>query len=268
MTKPTQRQQALIDALTRTLQNDGRIESLWLSGSLASEDGDAWSDVDVTAAVAEDALAGAVADYAKDLSAIAPTAHSMTVYGRVVSAVTTDWARFDILFLTPGELAGRDPGTHRKLFARAGAAEPAGAAPAPRGASAAEIEALAREFLRVLGLADVMMNRRTFVTGVDGAMLLRNMLIDAMLAEMGRGRGERSVKRVTDMLSAEQIATLEALPPLAANAESLAAFNRACAALFLPRAKALCTQLGAAWPAAFEAATRGHLQRTLGWDLD
>src|SRR5262245_61361495 len=102
---PLPAQQALIAAVTRALEADARIESLWLSGSLAQGAGDAWSDVDVTAAIADEALPGAVADYAKDLSAIAPVVHVLTVFGRVVSAVTPDWTRFDILFVTPKELA-------------------------------------------------------------------------------------------------------------------------------------------------------------------
>lgn len=264
---PNLAQQRLIDAAAHALRADPRIESAWLSGSLATGMGDDWSDVDIVAVVAQDALPAAVAAYAADISAISRAVHSFTVYGRIVSAVTPAWERLDLLFVTPAELAARDAGAHRRLFAREGAAAPRAQAPAPRPATAAELETIVREFLRVLGLGDVMVNRRAFVTGLDGSMLLRGMLIDLMLAENGRARSERSVKRVTDMLDAEQIVALEALPAVAAEPTSLAAFNRACAGLFLPRARALCAKLGGTWPQAFEDATRAHLKRNLDLDI-
>ena len=267
MPAPTPAQQALIDAAKRTLQSDPRIQSAWLSGSLASGEGDEWSDVDLIAVTEEGALPGVLRDYGGDFSSIASAVHSFTLFGRVVSAVTADWGRLDILLLTPAELATRSPDTTRQLFARAGAAVPEGSVPAPRAATDAEVAGLIREFIRVLGLAPVVVNRGDYVIGVDGAMLLRTMLIDLMLAEQGRSRSERSVKRVTQMLSAEQIGALQALAPIAANRNSLIEAHRALAALFLPRAKALTEQRGIAWPADFEAATRTHLSRALELDL-
>lgn len=267
MPVPTPAQQDLIDAARRALEGDPGIESVWLSGSLASGEGDQWSDVDLVAVTAEGGLPGVVAGYGGDLSSIASAVHTFTLFGRIVSAVTADWRRLDILFLTPAELATRPPNATRQLFARPGAAVPAGAAPAPRPAADAELAALIREFIRVLGLAPVVVNRGDHVIGVDGAMLLRTMLVDLMLAEQGRSRSERSVKRVTQMLSAEQIGVLQALPPIAANRNSLIEAHRALAALFLPRAKALAEQRAIAWPAEFEAATRAHLKRALDLDL-
>ena len=41
---PTTAQQALIDDVVRTLQADARVASLWLSGSLGKQQGDAFSD--------------------------------------------------------------------------------------------------------------------------------------------------------------------------------------------------------------------------------
>lgn len=258
---------ALADAATHALKADPRIESVWLSGSLALDEGDEWSDVDLTAVAAQEAIPALVAAYAANLSAIANTVHAFTVYGRIVSAVRADWERFDILFLTPSELKARPAASMRLLFARDGAEKPAGETPPPKPASAAEIQALICEFLRILGLGPAALGRRDHVIAVDGAMLLRTMLIDLMLAENGRGRSERSVKRVPQMLNAEQTRVIEALPPLAAERESLLAFNRAIAAVFLPRAKAVAARDGVTWPEAFEVATRAHLKRTLDVDI-
>jgi predicted nucleotidyltransferase len=267
MAMPAPAQQDLIDAAMRALEGDPRVESVWLSGSLATGEGDEWSDVDLIAVTEEGALPGVLEDYGTDFSSIASAVHLFTLFGRIVSAVTADFGRIDILFLTPAELATRPPGGLRQLLARPGAAAPAGPMPAPRAAADAEVASLIREFLRVLGLAPVVVNRGDYIIGVDGAMLLRTMLVDLMLAEQGRSRSERSVKRVTRMLSAEQIGVLQALAPIAATRNSLLEAHRALAALFLPRAKALADQRKIAWPADFEAATRAHLKRALDLDL-
>lgn len=264
---PNAAQQALIDAATHALSADPRIDSVWLSGSLASGEGDDWSDVDLVAVAAQEALPQVVVAYGADLSAIARTVNIHTVFGRVVSAVRDDWERFDILFLTPTELKARPAASLTPLFTRDGVEKPEGETPPPRPASAAEIEGVVREFLRILGLLPVALGRRDHVIAVDGAMLLRTMLVDLMLAENGRGRSERSVKRVPQMLNAEQTGLIEALPSLAANRNSLLAFNRAIAGVFLPRAKALAKRDGVAWPEAFEAATRAHLKRTLDLEI-
>lgn len=257
-------QQSLIDVLTRALEADPRIESVWLYGSIARGVSDPWSDVDLVAVVAESALASVVKAYSGDLSAIANIVHSQVLYGRLIHAVTVDWARFDITFVAPAELGPRDTGAHQRLFARDGAAAPAGAAAPVRAATATDIEALSREFIRVLGLAPVGFGRCDFVMLLEGGVLLRTMLIDLMLAETGRARSERGAKRLTDMLTPAQIEVLESLPPLIATRDSAFAFNLTLAKLFLPRAKALASKLGATWPTAFEEATRTHLQRALG----
>lgn len=257
-------QQALIDRLVAVLSADARIESVWLYGSLARGEGDAWSDVDLVAVVAEDVLSAAVREYGSDLSAVAEIVHKQVLFGRIIHAVTEEWGRFDLTFATPAELAPRDAGAHVRLFAREGAAAPAGGAPPVRAATVAEVEALIREFLRVIGLAPVGFGRADYILLLDGGVLLRTMIVDLMLAENGRARSERGAKRLTQMLTPAQIATLEELPPLLATRESAWAFNVAAARLFLPRAKALAAKLGVPWPTAFEDATRAHLQRALG----
>jgi len=267
MAEFTPEQQALIAALSSALGADPQIESLWLAGSLGASDGDAWSDVDLVATAPADRIAPLLAHYAATPPLVVGIVHSFTLYGRLLSAVTADWQRFDLLFVTPEELAKRDAAAHTPLFVRANATRPAGAAQTVRAAPDEELAAGVREFLRLLGLAPVMFGRAHYITGFDGAMLLRGMLIDLMLAENGRARSERSVKRVTDLLSPVQCAALVALPHLAANRESLLTYNAELAALYLPRARALLAARGLEWPEAFEAATRRWLKATLDLDI-
>ena len=89
-------------------------------------------DVDILA-LTPAGRAGEVAKrYAADLSAIAPAVLVMTLYGRVVSAVTDDWRRFDLSFVEPAELSRYDRDRLAALFNRTGHEPPAGNTPPHR----------------------------------------------------------------------------------------------------------------------------------------
>ncbi len=266
MTTPTQ--QSLLDAIVRVLSADGRIQSAWLTGSLGSGRGDAFSDVDVTAVVPDAEFDAVLKDYKADLSAIAPVVHSY-VHGfdRVVSSVTEDWRRFDLTFLKPAEFAAMPMGEIKPLFNRGTPEKPVPAAPPPYVPKAARIEQIVREFLRVLGLAPVAMGRGEYLASLDGVGLLRRMIIDLMQEKNGIGPVRGSALHVNAHLTPEQRHALEALPPLSADRESLLAMNRALWRIFRPLAQELCVQTAAPWPSAFEDATRRHLARAIGLEI-
>ena len=75
------------------------------------------------------------------------------------------------------------------------------------------------------------------------------------------------VKRLNGYLTTEQRATIEAMPPPGANSAEIVGANLALARIFLPLAREMIGRAGGAWPAALEAATGAHLQRTLGVSL-
>ncbi|HXC54374.1 MAG TPA: hypothetical protein VNU97_03700 [Rhizomicrobium sp.] len=266
MTTPAQ--QSLLDAITRVLSTDARIESGWLSGSLGKGAGDEFSDVDVTVVAAEPGFDAVLKTYTADPSAIAPVVHTFVHgYDRVVSSVTQDWQRFDLTFLKPAEFAAMPLGELKPLFNRGTPEKPAPAAPPPHTPQAARIEQIVREFLRVLGLAPVAMGRGEYLASLDGVSLLRRTIVDLMQEKNGIGPVRGSALHVNVHLTGEQRRMLEALPPLSATRESLLAMNQALWRIFRPLAQALCAQTGATWPAAFEAATRRHLARTLQLDI-
>jgi len=66
---------------------------------------------------------------------------------------------------------------------------------------------------------------------------------------------------------AEMRAELAKLPPLSADRASVIETSRAFAAIFLPRARRLASDIGMAWPTDFEEATRRHLKRGLGLEI-
>jgi predicted nucleotidyltransferase len=69
---PTAAQQSLIEAITRALERDSRVESAWLSGSLGRGAGDEFSDVDIVAVVQGDPSATCT-EYRDRLGEIAET---------------------------------------------------------------------------------------------------------------------------------------------------------------------------------------------------
>lgn len=261
----TPAQQSLADTITRVLSADARLESAWLGGSLGKGAGDAYSDVDVTIVVPEPAFDAALKDYRSDLSAVAPVVLTF-VHGfdRVVSAVTQGWQRFDLTFVKPAEFAAMPMGAVRPLFNR-GTSERAPSPVVPYKATAQRVLQLTNEFLRVIGLTHLGIGRGEYIALQGGTQLLRQMTLDLMFEKNGASQGVRgSALHVNAYLTPDQRKALEAIPAVTATRESVLAAGEALAAIFLPLAKELATATGATWPAAFEAATRDHLARSIG----
>lgn len=260
-------QRETLAAIRRVLDADPEIEAAWLSGSLGRGSGDTFSDVDVLALVASSAAQVGLR-YAREIDAIAPPALVMPLFGgRVLSVVTNEWQRFDLTFVEPADLA-RFSAAHLTVLFNRGPHAPSEAAPPPYQPSPEVVTRLVNEFLRILGLLVVGTGRSEHILGLTGCELLRRLLVDLMLEENGLGPADRGgALHLNRLLADEQRLALEGLAPVAATREGILASDLEIAALFLPRARELAAQVGATWPAAFEEATRRHLQRHLGLTL-
>src|SRR5690349_17944319 len=93
----------LIARIRAALEADSRVDGAWLSGSRGRGEGDAFSDVDVTILVEEDDIAACVAEYSGGKSPLGPALWRKVLFGRIVTAVTPDWERYDLLFVTEAE---------------------------------------------------------------------------------------------------------------------------------------------------------------------
>jgi predicted nucleotidyltransferase len=260
----TEAQQALAERLARVLEEDPRVLSVWLTGSLGQGKGDRWSDVDILAVVPPDDLRPCLDTYGGEHPDLPATVLKREIYGRIITAVTPAWDRYDISFVLPPEFARMD-GAGLKPLAGDVARPPAH--PPPKEARTPAIEPLIVEFLRVLGLAPVAFGREEWLVVQQGIELMRNMLIDLMLAEEGISRADRGAKRLNEFLTAEQRAILESLDPPATRRDALLAANRTLARLFLTRAKPLAARAGVSWPEALETATRKHLEAELSLEI-
>lgn len=262
----TPAQSALLDRLTKTLGQDPRIQALWLHGSLAHGGGDAWSDIDLVAQVDAADQAGCLKDYGGPQPGLPERVHTLEVYGCIVNSVTTTWERFDIVFLPETQIRRTYGAELKPLSGVAVQLDPKPDVEAD-GGTAARVEALILEFLRVLGLGPVAVGRGEWIVGQQGHSLLRDMTVNLMLEGNGVPRSARGAKRLNVYLTPEQQAALEAITPPAANRESLLESQAAIGRLFLSEARPVAARMGIAWPEAFEAATRRHLKAELSLDI-
>jgi len=264
----TEEQQALVDALVACLEREPGIEALWVAGSLGAGHGDAYSDVDLLALAGPDGWAALSAKLQSDLvPALDVVLLNPLFGGRVLNAVTADWGRFDITLVERDGLARYDARVLTPLFNR-GDAGPPTKADVPYRTSPERLTAMASEFLRVLGLAPVSLGRKEYVLALTVIDIQRRAIVELMHEENGlapdkRGGALHPNRHLTD----EQKAALAALPHVIAEPESIAAGDLALARLFLARARPFAERIGAAWPQAFEEATRKHLRQTLGWEI-
>ena len=95
---------------------------------------------------------------------------------------------------------------------------------------------------------------------LSGLDHLRRMTIDLMMEENAVPPARRGgVLKRYPFLRADQRAGLTSIPAAGADRDSVIAAYENFARVFIPRAKALCTRIGAPWPETFEIATRAYL---------
>jgi hypothetical protein len=87
-----------------------------------------------------------------------------------------------------------------------------------------------------------------------------------MLAENGVRKTD-GAKRLNRYLTAEQIAAIEAIPPVGSDPGQLVEAHAAIAREYLTRARRLVALLGGSWPGEFEQASLDLWRRELGIDL-
>lgn len=260
----TARQQDLIDRIRVFLLGDSRVDAAWLAGSLGWGGGDAFSDVDILALAGSGTALEVSRSIAERLSAIVrPVLVNRLHGGRVLSVVTAEWDGFDITVVEENDLSQYDATRLTTLYNRSG--KTASVRPeSPYQVAPETLLALVNEFLRILGLTVVVVGREEYALALSGIEHLRRMTFELMLEENAIPPWRRGgALHRNPLLTAEQQAQFQSVPPLLAERSSILEGHRAFAAVFLPRAKRLAARIGMAWPQEFEAATRTHLESKL-----
>lgn len=253
-------QSALLDRLVAVVEQVPGVEAIWLSGSLAGGEGDEFSDVDLHAAINGEAPGDELElwrDVARSAGAVFARA-TPGPRGILVNAVTGDGSRFDLVIHASSHLSQGLAGPIRPLRDNAGLLAAVPISTAQAGPGPGQVTAWTEEFLRSLLLLSVVGPRGEWISAEIGSLWMLSLLKDLMLAENGEA-GAGSALRLGRRLNEEQRAVLLRLPPLTANERDVTRFQAALANEFLPRARRLCRQLGAAYPEEFEAAVRRRI---------
>lgn len=266
----TPQQRALTDRVTAVLAGDDRVIAAWLTGSLGRSGGDRFSDVDVWAVVD----AAQVDAFAGEWQGLSERVHRAVLTMRLghgssvtVSQVGEGYTRLDVTVTPPDAVPDRARDAVTLLFDRGGLHDQLGPPAAPRRPGPERVAALTREFLRVLGLLPVAVGRDELAVAAGGAGLLRAMLLDLVREEAVPAHPTGAL-HLNQAISEDRGRMLTSLPPLEATRASVVAFHIACADRFLPLARRLSEETGAAWPDALERAVAGHLNRELGIELE
>jgi hypothetical protein len=257
----TAAQQSLIADITRLLEAEPAVEAAWLAGSLGLGQGDRFSDVDVVALVSNGHATAVSSSLGSKLSSIKTAVLvNVSFAGRVLNVVTDTWDRYDITILEIPDLMRYNARDLREIFNKSGRAPPA-RPDMPYQVAPDALLKLVQEFLRVLGLAVIVVGREEYVLALSGIDHLRRMTLDLMLEENGVAPWKRGgALHRNPFLTEEQRDVLVSVPPQSATRESVIQAHSAFAAIFLPRAKKLASCVGMAWPMELEDATRRSLR--------
>ncbi|WP_299731625.1 nucleotidyltransferase domain-containing protein [uncultured Tateyamaria sp.] len=259
--------QHVIDTLTAALADAPGIEALFLSGSYATGLADAYSDIDFVM-VAQDGAIDAVAALWRD--AVAQTGEIVLWWDRatvpvLINAITADWTRTDVIILKPEQMGHHTQAGLKPLFDHSGIYSGLQEAPAPATPNPQRFRYQVEEFIRLLGLLHLAAGRAEYINGVLGVFHLRNALVELMIEETAApNRG--GVLHLNRLISAEQKAVLEALPPPVPTYKGMVAAHLAYAQAYLPRARRRAAAIGVDWPERFEEVTWARLKDTL--DID
>lgn len=257
--------QDVIATLKDALIDVPEIRALFLSGSYGNGRADEFSDIDFVL-VSNDGASDATAKIWRD--AVSQTGEIVLWWDRttapvLINAITADWTRTDVIMLKPDQLGAQTQHALAPVFDHDGLYDGL-AAQAPKIAqSPAKFLYEVQNFIRILGLMHLAVGREEYINGVLGTFLMRNALVELMIAETDApDRG--GILHLNRLITAEQKAVLTALPAAVPTREGMVAAQMAYAAEYLPRARKMAMTLGVEWPERFEAVTWAKLDETLG----
>jgi hypothetical protein len=257
----------LLERATAVLSADARVRALWVGGSLARGDADAYSDLDLIATVADadfDALLGTWRDW---LAKITPTvlARQVPFLPSIIYSLTPTCERLDVV-LERVSAVRSSRYARVAVFDRDGLDRERPPAPPPAPPDRAKVEIAIEEPLRYLALLPAALGRGELLLAQEGYGHMRRRISELYL-ELNAPLPTTGVKHWRDKLSAEQYALLESLPWPAATREALIAANLELGRALLREARPIAEKLGVPWPTELERAVRAHLERELGVTL-
>ncbi|MBM4336747.1 MAG: hypothetical protein FJ108_12685 [Deltaproteobacteria bacterium] len=259
---------ALFERAASVLAADPRVRAVWVSGSLARGDADAFSDLDLLVAVADAEFDSFAASWRSWLAQITPTvlAREIPFLRGSLYSLTPDCERLDVVLERVSALAVSPFRTREVVFDRDGldarVPKPAPASGPDRAKLASAIE----EPLRYLALLPAVLGRGELLLAQEAFGHLRRRISELFL-EANAPLPTTGAKHWRDKLSAEQYAVLESLPWPEATREALVEAHLAAGRALLAHGRPIASKLGVSWPEPLERAVREYLLRELGVSL-
>jgi hypothetical protein len=199
---------------------------------------------------------------------IAPTVWKRRLPGplgeAILSAITSEYLRFDIVVQSDVDRKPRSLEAAELLFDKDGVADDFTLTRSASSDPFADLPYLVEDFIRLVGMLPIVVERDDLPIGMEGQMGLQSMLISLLLLENGIDRMAGGKRHVAAYLDDEQQNVLADVPVLAPTMASVIEGRVAYARLFLPRARRLMEAHGQLYPDEFELATRRHLLERLG----
>ena len=257
--------------LSAALSNQPAVRALWLHGSLARDQADRFSDIDLVALIADVrlSLAGSSIEtlLATEFEFVLVRNHGDEDH-RLLNFVTDEWKRFDLSIFSADAIRRSNLRGLRTIFDKDGLDLPVGhGEPMKREVTAEQVDFVVSEFIRVLGLLPVVVHRGDLVGAVSGSGLLREHLITLLQYEL-TGQVMTGALSQTTSLSPAATSALLGLPVLRAEESLILDFNRSCWEIFIQFGPRITQQYRAEWPTGLVDAVRSRLARDLGMEFD
>jgi predicted nucleotidyltransferase len=250
-----QRYGALYERLCGVLEADPRVASVGLSGSLASDTADEWSDLDVAVVAHPEHHASLLADWPTWLAEITPTVFARTTIAPfIVNALTVDGLTLDVAIWS-GRAFNVPPPT-QYVVGQLSNAKYDTIELALEYAVEEQLRGLAGPFISLL-------KREEHVRHLTGVSHLIGLLTIVFLAETNRAQPG---KRWNDTFTAEQRNAIACLPAVRATQADLTAFGLGIGELIVTRARLLYPGCDLVWPSALANVAASRLRSELEID--
>lgn len=267
MTSHVTRQWEIAEEVRAMLENSDVVRGLWVGGSLARNDADRLSDVDLLLLVEGEAPS----EFADGLERLIGEAFEPVLVRRrgdaefqLLNVVMRGWERLDFGVYNASSITKVKLSAAVELFCRdCSGADGLSLQASPQGAEARDVEWTLSEFVRILGLLPVVLYRCDLVGAVTGSAALRQLLV-TLLRFQSSDVPVRGALNQQARLTTEDAELILSLPSLAADRQRIVHFNHACWLIYLASGPSIAARHNLRWPAELVSAVSSHLQRELG----
>ncbi|MEM7723775.1 MAG: nucleotidyltransferase domain-containing protein [Pseudomonadota bacterium] len=254
----------VIEEIADGVRDAPGIRGLFLGGSYGNGMADEYSDIDFVM-ISEDGASDDVAQIWR--KAVERTGKIILWWDRntvpvLINAITEDWTRTDVIILKPEQMGQQTQAALKPVFDHDNVYDSLAKTPAKQSPDLKRFRYQVEEFIRILGLLHLAVGREEYINGVLGISLLRNKLVDLLIAETDApNRG--GILHLNRLMTDEQKDLLLSLPAAVPNRDALISAHLAYAKAYLPLARQRAERLGMEWPERFEAATWKRLDESL-----